>query len=69
MAITPVSVNPSSATHAASNAVSGGGDTSFYFGPNPNVAAIFGGNKSQIWWIAGTVAGAIALYVLLRRRT
>ena len=67
--VTPVSVNPSSATDAASHAISGGGDTSFYFGGNPNAAAIFG-NGNVGWWVAGTVvAVTLAAFFLLRHRT
>lgn len=54
----PVSVNPSSSTQAGSGAGGGLGPQNFYFGGNPNLAALAQGVTSYLPWIIG---GAVIL--------
>lgn len=61
-----VAVNPQSSTDARSGALSGVGDQSFYFGPNPNLAAVFGGGSSNtLLWVGLAV---VVAWLLFHRR-
>lgn len=59
--VTPVSVNPSSSIYSAPNTTSqaSNAEQSFYFGGNPNLAAITG-NK---WLIVAAAIAAVAFFL------
>lgn len=66
---TSLAVNPSSSTDARSGAQSGIGSQSFYFGPNPNLAAVLGGQSfsASTLVILALIGGAVFWLVRKKR--
>ncbi len=64
----PVSVNPSSSTQAGSGASGGVGAANFYFGGNPNLAALTQGFTRYLPWIIGAAVVLGGAWIIAGRR-